>query len=91
MIWNESRIWLKFEKSCLKEDKEPFSPKNVINLFIDYELDIWSKSLDTEFSLKDCLFGAVRITKNVDPDKYACTGYGIGYDSRLQFHYLIAA
>ena len=32
------------------------------------------------FTLKHCLFGFVKLTKNADPDKY-----GIGLDSRSKF------
>ena len=68
LIWNESRI--RFKGSCLKqEDKTPFTPKNVVNIFIVYELNTWSRDLNTDFTLKDCLFGAVKLTKNADPDK----------------------
>ena len=31
------------------------------------------------------MFGAVKLTKNADPDKYKYSGYSIGFDSRLQF------
>ena len=31
------------------------------------------------------LFGGVKLAKNADPDKYLCTGYGIGFDSRSEF------
>ena len=54
----------------------------MVNIFIVYELDIWSRDSNTDFTLKDCLFGAVNVTKNVDPDKYVYTGYRIGFDSR---------
>ena len=47
---------------------------------MDYELD-----LDTEFTLKDCLFGDVKIIKSADPDKYSYSGHGIGFDSRSYF------
>ena len=47
---------------------------------MDYELD-----LDTEFTLKDWLFGDVKITKNADRDKYSYSGHGIGFDSRSYF------
>ena len=30
---------------------------------------------------KDCLFGAVKLNKIVDPDKYCYSGYGIAFDS----------
>ena len=47
---------------------------------MNYELD-----LDTEFTLKDWLFGDVKITKNADPDKYSYSGHGVGFDSRSYF------
>ena len=56
---NNSRIILEFKESCLKqEDRAAFTPKNVVNLYIAYEL-MWSQDLNAEFTLKDCLFGNV--------------------------------
>ena len=46
---------------------------------------MWSRYLNVDFTLKDCLFGAVKITKNADPDKYVYTGYRIGFVSRSEF------
>ena len=37
------------------------------------------------YTLKDCFFGAVKLTKNADPDKYSYSGYGIGFDLRALF------
>ena len=35
LLWNKSRLTLRFEGSCLKqEDASPFTPNNVVNLFI---------------------------------------------------------
>ena len=83
---NNSRLRLEFKESCLKqEDKAAFTPNNVVNLFIAYELDTWSKNLNAEFTLKDCWFGNVKITKNADPDKFSYSGYGIGFDFRSLF------
>ena len=31
------------------------------------------------------LFGAVKLTKNSDPDKYSYTGYSIGFDACRSF------
>ena len=40
--WNKSRLRLRFERSCLKqEDTIPFTPSNVVNLFTVYKLDTW--------------------------------------------------
>ena len=71
---NNSRIWLEFKGSCWKQDKVTFTPNIVINLFFVYELDRWSRDLNSDFALKDCLFGSVKITKNVGPDKYKYSG-----------------
>ena len=57
----------------------------MVNLFIVYELDRWSRELNTDFTLKYCLFGAVKLTKNADPDKCKYSGYGLGFDSRSEF------
>ena len=55
-----------------------------------YELDAWSQDLNTAFTLKDCLFGAVKLTKNNNPDKYnnPYSGFGIGFDSCSLFSIL---
>ena len=39
-------------------------------MYITYELDAWSKSLNTGSTLGNSLFGSVKLTKNADPDKY---------------------
>ena len=84
LLWNKSRLRFRFEESCLKQgDTTRFTPNNVVNLFIVCELNTWSKYLNAEFTLKDCLFGAVKLTINAYPDKYVYTGYGIGFDLEL--------
>ena len=84
---NYSKIRIRFTGSCLKQDKVTFNPRNVVNLIIFYELDTWSRDLNANFTLRDCLFGAVKLTKNADPDKYSYSGYDIGFDSRPRFSY----
>ena len=39
----------------------------------------------SSFTLKDSLFGAVKITKNTDISKYKYSGYRIGFDSEWSF------
>ena len=48
-------------------------------------MDTWSKKLNTYFTLANSLFGAVKLTKNADSDKYKYSDYRIGFDSGLQF------
>ena len=52
---------------------------------IAYELDAWSRELISDFSSKECLFGGAKLTKNADLNKYLYSGYGIGFDSHLEF------
>ena len=60
-VWmNNTKIRLKFKGSCLKqEDTAPFTPNNVVNLFIVYELDSFLSYLNSDFTLGGCLFGSV--------------------------------
>ena len=51
-----------------------------------YELGA-SSSHDNDTTLKNCLFGAVTLTKNADIDKYGYFGYGIGFDRRSSFSF----
>ena len=84
MKWlHNSKIRLEFKENCLKQDKVTFTPSNVIRLFIVYELDTWSRDLNADFALKDCSFGAIKLNKKADPDKYSYSGYyiGLGYCS----------
>ena len=44
---NNSKIRLRFTGSCLKqEDKPPYTLKNVVNLFIVYEINLWDCGFD---------------------------------------------
>ena len=72
LVWtNNSWIRLKFKGSCLKQEhKASFISRNVVNLFIVYELDSWSQNLNTDFTLNNCLFGSAKLTKKDDPDRY---------------------
>ena len=44
-------------------------------------------NLNTDFKLKNCLFGSVELTKNADPDKCKYSDYGIGFASRSEFSF----
>ena len=44
-------------------------PKKLINLYISYTLTPWLRNLNTDFTLNNCLFRSVKLTKNADVDK----------------------
>ena len=61
--------------------------KKVVNIYIVYELKP-SSSKFRDPTIKNCLFGAVPLTKNADIDKYRYSGYGIGFDRKRSFSFL---
>ena len=71
---NNSRLRPELRRSCLKQSNAIFTTNNVVNLFIVYELDSWSQDLNTDFTLRDFLFGFVKLNKNADPHKYEYSG-----------------
>ena len=44
-----------------------------------------------DFNLENCLFGAVKITKNDDVNKYRYCGYGIAFDGKGVFSHPISS
>ena len=59
-------------------------PKKVINLYISYTLGPQLRSLNTYFTLGNCLFKSAKLTKNADLVKYKYTCHEIGFDSRSE-------
>ena len=81
---NKARV--KFTGSCLKQSKISYNHRKVANIYIVYELGASSFHIDDP-TLKNCLLGAVTLSKNADIDKYGYSGYGIGFDRRGSFSF----
>ena len=64
---------VKFTGSCLKQSKMSYTHVTIVNIYIVYELSA-SGSNDNDSTLKNCLFGAITLTKNADIDKYGYSG-----------------
>ena len=84
--WNcyGTKTRVQFIGSCLKQSIPIFAHKKVVNIYVAYELAA-SSSHTNNPTLKNCLFGAVTLTKNVDIEKYKYSGYGIGFNRRSSF------
>ena len=65
-----------FTGSCLKQPNYTFTHKLGA-----------STSHSSDPTIKNCLFGAVTLTKNSDIEKYKYSGYGIGFDRRSSFSF----
>ena len=77
---------IKFTGSCLKQPKISYTQGTIVNIYIAYELGA-SGSNNNDPTLKNCLIGAVTLTKNADIDKYGYSGYGIRFDRRSSFSF----
>ena len=86
LIGNKTRV--KFTGTCLKQPNTSYTHDTIVNFYIVYELGA-SGSNDSHPTLKNCLFGAVTLTKNADIDKYGYFCYGIGFDRKSSFYFQV--
>ena len=75
---------LNFTVSVLQQKIVTYSHKKVVNLYVVYEITNFH-SIDSYPTLTNALFGAVKLTKNADIDKYKYSGYGIRFDGHVFF------
>ena len=82
-----NKIRVKFTRSCLKQsNKISFTHGKVVNIYIVYELGASSSNIN-DSTLKNCLFGAVTLTKNADIDKYGILVMELGLIEEEVFHF----
>ena len=56
-----------------------------MNIYNVYEIDFWTFKHNSDFTLGNSLFVAVKLTKNADFDICKYSGYGIGLDKHETF------
>ena len=78
-----NKIRLKFNGGCLKQFKLGHTHGITINIYIIYELTGSSSNND----VRNSLFGAVRLTKIAEYDKYRYSDQGIGFGRRGSFSF----
>ena len=66
---NYGKRYFTFNGGCLKDDKAKIEFDKIINIYIVYDLEP-NLNYNADFTLENCLFGGVRVTKNTDVDKY---------------------
>ena len=62
---------------------------NVINMYVVYKLDPISSTRNTDYTIQNALFGAMKIAKNTDSSKNNYTGYDICFDEGGQFSHTV--
>ena len=74
-----------FIGSCLKQPKISYIHGTIGNIYFVFELGGAFSPHDDDSTLKNCLFGAVTLTKNADIDNYGYSGHGIGFHRRCEW------
>ena len=62
-----TKVRVKFNEDCLKQGKITFNDGKIANIYIVYEIER-SVNISSYPTLENCLFGAVKLTKQVDVD-----------------------
>ena len=77
------KIILKFNNSVLVQNicSSLYSNFN-LNLYICYELNTWPSSPTNNITLRNCLFGTVKLTRNAGKNKFTYNGRGIAFDGK---------
>ena len=63
-----TKLQVKFDGSCLKQGRVTFTHKKLINIYIIYEINLWSYTQNANFTLGNYLFGAIELTIKADSD-----------------------
>ena len=73
-------VIFKGKGALVQDDNDIIAAGPIINIHIVYKTS--SKTINSNFVFKNCLFGAIKIanTTNSDTDKWEYSGYGIGFD-----------
>ena len=79
---------VKFNGSCLKQPKPSYTHGKTVNIYSVYELGASSSHSDDP-TLKKSLFGAVRLTKNTDIDKYGIQVMELDLIENQVFHFQV--
>ena len=83
----DTTITVTFSGSCLKQDKVTDTHEKIVNTYIVCEINKKDKTVISDPTLENCLFGAVILTKHVNFDKYGYSGFGIGFDKKGSFSF----
>ena len=73
------QLYVSFNGNYFEQDLITI-PYNVINIYCIYQLDPISSTRNTDYTIQNALFGAMKITKNTDSSKNNYKGYGLCFD-----------
>ena len=85
-IYDMRKIRTKFNGSFLNRFPPTILHRDIVNIYIVYEISSVYKDINYP-TLENCLSGSIKLTKNVDINKYGYSGYGIGFDRETSFSF----
>ena len=74
-----AQLYVSFNGNYFQQDPITI-PNNVINIYCVYQLDPISSTRNTDYTIQNALFGAMKITENTDSSKNNYKGYGLCFD-----------
>ena len=69
------------------QDKITFNHGKTVNIYIVYEMHLWSYVESSDAMLENSLFSAVGLVKNTDIDKFKYFGHGTEFDMKGFFSF----
>ena len=80
------KLNVKFSDNLSKQPKVHYNHGKIINIYVTYKLRKRTIS-SPDFTVQNALFGAVKLTKDVNTSHYNYSGYGICFDSGSSFSF----
>ena len=81
-----SKVRVRFNRSCLEQDKITYTHEKTVNIYIVYEKSK-NFNISSYSTLKNCLFVAVSLNKNFDINEYKYYGFSIRFDRKGTFSF----
>ena len=86
LLNKNNRLGVTFNGNYMKQNKLGYPPGKIVNVYIVYKLK--NRRVDSpDFTVQNGLFGAVKITKNVNTSHYKYEGYRICFDGKSSFSF----
>ena len=87
---NDGRMHVYLQGNHFQQNNAIIPNNNhVINIYVVYKLDPISSTRNTDYTIQNALFGAMKITKNTDSSKNYYTGYGLCFDEGDEFGHTV--
>ena len=84
LLNQNNRLGVTFNGNYMKQNKLGYAHGTVVNIYTVYELK--NRTINNpDFTVLNGLFGAVKLTKDVNTSNYGYNGYGICFDSGGSF------